>query len=87
MEQETCFQRAFSRYILSGMEKQLTLLTWPDYINPLTLGQFELEFGVSVRVETVPSAVEMMGWMRSAGAPVDVLCPPDYAVRELTGEN
>jgi len=69
------------------MEKQLTLLTWPDYINPLTLQQFDLEFGVRVRVETVPSGVELMERMRAPGDPPDVLCPPDYAVRELNGEN
>jgi hypothetical protein len=26
---------------------ELSLLTWPDYINPLTLQQFEKEFGVA----------------------------------------
>ncbi len=31
------------------MDKELVLLTWPNYINPLTLEQFEHEFGVRVR--------------------------------------
>jgi spermidine/putrescine-binding protein len=47
------------------MESDLTLLTWPDYVNPLTLGQFELEFGVMVKVEIVPSAVELVERMRA----------------------
>ncbi len=68
------------------MENELALLTWPDYINPLTLEQFELEFGVRVRVEIVPSAVELVDRMRAAGPPPDVLVPPDYAVRELSAE-
>ena len=69
------------------MTKQLTLLTWPDYINPLTLEQFESEFGVKVHLEIVPSAVELIERMKSNKDTVDVLCPPDYAVRELRAEN
>ncbi|HVF25496.1 MAG TPA: spermidine/putrescine ABC transporter substrate-binding protein [Anaerolineales bacterium] len=65
------------------MTEQLTLLTWPDYINPITLEQFESEFGAKVNLEIVPSAVELIERMKSAGPTPDVLCPPDYAVREL----
>jgi len=65
------------------MTKQLVLLTWPDYINPVTLEQFESEFGVKVNLEIVPSAVELIERMKSDGPAPDVLCPPDYAVREL----
>lgn len=69
------------------MNNQLTLLTWPDYINPLTLEQFESEFQVKVHLEIVPSAVELIERMKSNEATVDVLCPPDYAVRELSAES
>lgn len=69
------------------MDSQLTLLIWPDYINPLTLEQFEKEFGVKVTLEIVPSAVELIERMRAAGPAPDVLVPPDYAVRELSGED
>lgn len=67
---------------------ELTLLTWPDYISPDTLRQFEGEFGVSLRLEIVPSAAELIERMHAPGrrAP-DVLVPPDYAVRELAGES
>ena len=65
------------------MTKQLTLLTWPDYINPVTLEQFESEFGAKVNLEIVPSAVELIERMKSDGPAPDALCPPDYAVREL----
>lgn len=68
------------------MAQQLTLLTWPDYINPLTLEQFEAEFQAQVILEIVPSAVELIERMKSGGTMPDVLCPPDYAVRELGGE-
>ena len=68
------------------METELSLLTWPDYINPLTLEQFELEFGVRVTLEIVPSAVELIERVRAPGPAPDVLIPPDYAVRELGAE-
>jgi spermidine/putrescine transport system substrate-binding protein len=68
------------------MEAELTILSWPDYINPLTLDQFQNEFGVRVTLEIVPSAVELVERMRAQDSMPDVLCPPDYAVRELSGE-
>ncbi len=68
------------------MEKELIILTWPDYINPLTLEQFQSTFNVKVHLEIVPSAAELIDRMRAAGSAPDVLCPPDYAVRELNGE-
>src|SRR5512135_256116 len=68
------------------MEKDLILLTWPDYINPLTIEQFQAAFDVKVKLEIVPSAVELIDRLREAGGSPDVLCPPDYAVRELNGE-
>jgi spermidine/putrescine transport system substrate-binding protein len=66
--------------------KQITLLTWPDYINPLTLTGFEEEFGVQVRLEIVPSAVELLERMQAKDPEVDVLVPPEYAVRELRAQ-
>ena len=66
--------------------KTLTLLTWADYINPQTLGQFESEFGVRVELDIVPSAVELIERMRVRNPGVDVLVPPDYAVRELSSQ-
>ena len=68
-------------------DQQLTLLTWPDYISPKTLEQFESEFGVKMRLEIVPSAVELIERMMSDEPAPDVLCPPDYAVRELGAAN
>jgi len=69
------------------LQKELTILSWPNYISPLTLEQFEGEFEARVQVEAAPSAVELMARMRAPGAPPDVLCPPDYAVRELSAES
>lgn len=68
------------------MSKTLKLLTWPDYISPQTLQQFESEFGVAVELDIVPSAGELLERMQTQSAGVDVLVPPDYAVRELNAQ-
>lgn len=68
------------------MTQTLTLLTWPDYINPQTLRQFESEFGIGVKLEVVPSAVELIERMQTQAPGVDVLVPPDYAVLELNSK-
>jgi len=65
------------------MAGRLSLLTWPDYINPLTLLQFEAEFGTVIGLEIVPSAVELIEKMKTGKGQQDVLVPPDYAVIEL----
>src|SRR5215216_7633918 len=67
--------------------QKLVILTWPDYINPQTLQQFESEFDVDVQLDIVPSAVELVERMQAQDPGVDVLVPPDYAVRELSGQN
>ena len=68
------------------MAKTLTVLTWPDYINPRTLKQFESEWGISAKLDIVPSAVELIERMQTPNPGVDLLVPPDYAVRELNAQ-
>jgi len=65
---------------------QITLLIWPDYIDPQNLADFEQQTGIPVRLEIVPSAVEMVERMRAPGPAPDVLVPPEYAARELSEE-
>jgi spermidine/putrescine transport system substrate-binding protein len=77
----------------------LTLLTWPNYINPKTIEQFESEFDAKVNLDIVPSAIELIERMKTAGRVArsdsagrietmpDVLVPPDYVVRELGAED
>ncbi len=64
--------------------RSLRLLTWPDYTDPGSLRLFESESGVHVELQVVPSAVELVDSMRLENATIDVLAPPDYAVRELS---
>lgn len=66
------------------MSQTLTILTWPDYIHPQTIQQFETEFEVTVRLDILLSAAELVERMKTTDPGVDVLVPPDYAVRELS---
>ena len=68
------------------MVNTLNILTWPDYINPQTIQQFELEYNVVVHLDIVPSAVELVERMQAESPGIDVLVPPDYAVRELKSQ-
>jgi spermidine/putrescine transport system substrate-binding protein len=69
------------------VDNKLRILTWPDYISPQTLHQFESEFGIHVEVKIVPSAMELVERMQAAEPEVDILIPPDYAVRELAAQD
>ena len=77
------------------MPEELTLLTWPDYLAPDNQAAFQRQTGNRIRLEIVPSAVEMVertlapaasAGVRQATSWPDVLCPPDHAVRELRQE-
>lgn len=65
------------------MRERLSLLIWPDYVDPATLEAFERESGVGVELETIVSAVDMVYRVKSGTAHPDLLTPPEYAVREL----
>jgi RNase P/RNase MRP subunit p30 len=56
---------------------RLRLLTWPAYINPLSLQQFEHEFSAPVELIIVPGAAELMEQMQTHSQEVDALVPPE----------
>src|SRR5512133_1653488 len=68
------------------MRDHLKLLIWPDYVDPATLVAFEQESACEIKVEIVPSAVELMERMRIEADLPDVLVPTQYAVMELKAE-
>lgn len=62
------------------------LLTWPDYLSPEGKSEFEREFDIALELEIVASADELLDRMRRPGPAPDMLCPPDYSVRQLKRE-
>ncbi len=63
--------------------RTVRLLTWPEYISPESLHQFEAEYAVKVELDLVPNTAELVERMLRNSANVDVVVPPDYAIREL----
>jgi spermidine/putrescine transport system substrate-binding protein len=64
----------------------LVLLTWPDYLSPESAAEFEAERGIALQTEVVASADELLARLRGSDPAPDLLCPPDYAVRQLWAE-
>lgn len=62
------------------------LLTWPDYLSLEGIAEFEAEFDLALELEIVASADELLARMRRPGPAPDLLCPPDYSVRQLQSE-
>jgi spermidine/putrescine-binding protein len=69
------------------MSKSLRILIWPDYLAPENVRRFEAEFNLTVQLDIIPSAVELVQKVVNGDTPTDVICPPDYAVRELDRDN
>ncbi len=65
------------------MREHLSLLIWPDYVDPARLAAFERENGVQIQLEIIASAAEIIQRMKSPTTPPDLLTPPEYPVREL----
>ncbi len=63
--------------------RTIRVLTWPDYIDPRSLREFEAEYSVKVEVQTAPSAAEIVQRIQYNSRDIDVFVTPDYAVREL----
>jgi spermidine/putrescine-binding protein len=68
------------------MNGDLAILAWPDNISPETLEGFRQRFGVAVRLEVAPSSEAMIARLHQPGPAPDVLCPYDWAVRDLAAE-
>lgn len=68
------------------MNDRLSLLIWPDYVDPATLAGFERETGIHVDLEIIPSSAALIERMRSPGPAPDLLTLTDYAVRQLNKE-
>lgn len=69
------------------MSDRLSLLIWPDYVDPATLAAFEQESGLRVELEIVSSSLDILNRMMDGGPAPDVLTPPDYAVRQLNAKH
>lgn len=63
-----------------GLEPQLNIYNWSDYIGYETLQRFEREHGVRVVYDTYESSEEMLGKLLAGAAGYDLVVPVGYAV-------
>ena len=61
----------------SNGDKKLVVLTWPDYIAPGLLEQFEKETGISVSIETVGNSSQFDQMLSSKPGKYDVIIADD----------
>jgi spermidine/putrescine transport system substrate-binding protein len=62
----------------SGLEPELNIYNWFDYIGPETIAGFEQEFGVRVNYDTYESNEEMLGKLMAGATGYDLVVPTGY---------
>jgi spermidine/putrescine-binding protein len=68
---------------LGGLERELNIYNWSDYIAPEIVPAFEREFGVRVTYDTFESSEEMVAKLQAGARGYDLVVPPTYAVSAL----
>jgi spermidine/putrescine transport system substrate-binding protein len=61
-----------------GLEPELNIYNWFDYIGPETIAGFEQEFGVRVTYDTYESNEEMLGKLMAGATGYDLVVPTGY---------
>lgn len=62
----------------AGLEPELNIYNWFDYIGPETIAGFEQEFGVRVTYDTYESNEEMLGKLMAGATGYDLVVPTGY---------
>ena len=63
-----------------GLEPELNIYNWSDYIGYETIRDFEREFGVRVNYDTFESSEEMLGKLMAGAGGYDLAVPVGYSV-------
>ncbi|HEX5819642.1 MAG TPA: spermidine/putrescine ABC transporter substrate-binding protein [Gemmatimonadales bacterium] len=63
-----------------GLEPELNIYNWSDYIGYETIQGFEREFGVRVNYDTFESSEEMLGKLLAGASGYDLAVPVGYSV-------
>lgn len=63
--------------------KQLNIYSWPDYIQPEAIPEFERRYGIKVVYDTVSSNEGLIAKMQAGASDYDIVVPSSYAVLKL----
>lgn len=73
-------------YSRSGGEKELTVLSWDNYIGPNTIAEFEAKYGAKVVYEIIKSNEEALARVKANPGVYDVVVVSDYMVKIMNDE-
>lgn len=71
----------------SGVNGEVNVFNWGEYIDEDLIGEFEDETGIKVNYSTVATCEEMYAKMKNGGVSYDVVIPSDYMVARMIEEN
>lgn len=63
--------------------KQLNIYSWPDYIQPGAVEEFEKRYGIKVVYDTVSSNEGLIAKFQAGASNYDIVVPSNYAVTKL----
>ncbi len=66
-----------------GLEEELAIYNWSDYIGESTIADFERETGVQVIYDTYESNEDLIAKLQAGATGYDIVVPSGYAVRVL----
>lgn len=72
-----------SRRKAASFEKQLNIYSWPDYIQPEAIPEFERRYGIKVVYDTVSSNEGLIAKLQAGASDYDIIVPTNYAVTKL----
>lgn len=67
----------------SSDSRQLNIYSWPDYIQPEAIPEFEKRYGVEVVYDTVSSNEGLIAKLQAGAGNYDIIVPSNYAVTKL----
>lgn len=63
--------------------KQLNIYSWPDYIHPDAIPEFEKRYGIKVVYDTVSSNEGLLAKFQAGASNYDIIVPSNYIVSKL----
>ncbi len=64
-------------------KKELSIYSWPDYIQPEAIPEFEKRYGIKVVYDTVSSNEGLIAKFQAGASDYDIIVPSNYAVAKL----
>ncbi|MBX9685358.1 MAG: spermidine/putrescine ABC transporter substrate-binding protein [Candidatus Obscuribacterales bacterium] len=64
-------------------DKQLNIYSWPDYLQPEAIPEFERRYGIKVVYDTVSSNEGLLAKLQAGASDYDIIVPSNYAVTKL----